>query len=100
MPPRKRKTEASTLPEKFDDFEQAMTEPTTSFRLRREPPVNSDETPAPIAQTVKPMGGMVETKWSGIPMWTCPRCRGTTFKEADSKVHVCKTPRGVDQADE
>lgn len=76
--------EVPALPEKFDDFAQAMTAPETAM-------------PAP---KVKPMGGMVETTWSGLQMWRCPRCRSTTFREADSKVHVCKTPRGVDQADE
>lgn len=88
--------EPAALPEKFEDFEQAMTEPVKPFRRRHEP----EDMPDPVVQVVKPMGGMVETTWSGLRMWTCPRCRGTTFSEDDSKVHVCKTPRGVDQADE
>lgn len=56
----------------------------------------SEKAPAPV---VKPMGGMEETTWSGLPMWRCPRCRGTTFKPDEAKVHTCKEVKFADEAD-
>lgn len=61
--------------------------------------VEEPRTEKPVENT-RLMGGMVEGKWSGIPMWTCPRCRGTTFKASEAKIHVCKVPKMADEADE
>lgn len=47
--------------------------------------------PEPAAQPV--IGGMVEKRWSGIPMWACPRCRSTTFDAGEAKTHTCKQVR-------
>lgn len=44
----------------------------------------------PSIEDVKDIGGMVEKRWSGVPMWQCPKCNGTTFNEAQSRVHKCK----------
>lgn len=32
---------------------------------------------------------MTEKKWSGKPMWVCPKCRWQTFKEDRAKSHQC-----------
>lgn len=59
----------------------------------------TSEAPAEIVEkSVDPnaeraMGGMEETKWAGVSMWKCPRCRGTTFNASDAKIHTCKMPR-------
>jgi hypothetical protein len=74
--PRKRKTAA--MPENFEDF-AAQVESKPAAKL---------------------IGGMVEKKWSGVPMWQCPRCGGTTFKASEAKVHTCKVPKMADEAEE
>ena len=64
------------LPESFEKFAEAM------------------EAPEPAKEVeTRPMGGMVEKTWSGIPMWECARCKATTFDKAESSTHVCKTVR-------
>lgn len=55
------------------------------------------ETGIPASAEVRPMGGMVEKRWSGIPMWECPRCRGTTFDPKQAVVHTCKEVRYADE---
>lgn len=51
----------------------------------------------PRAEDVAGVGGMIEMRWSGVPMWSCPKCRGTTFKPSEAKVHVCKQVKFADQ---
>lgn len=50
----------------------------------------------PRAEDVAGVGGMIETRWSGVPMWACPKCHGTTFKAVEAKVHQCKQVRFAD----
>lgn len=64
------------LPDSFEEFEEQITK--------------SPAHPAPIT---KPMGGMVEKVWSGLPMWECPRCKDTTFIASEAKIHTCKEVR-------
>lgn len=52
--------------------------------------VTDDKPKRPSIDDVKDIGGMVEKRWSGLPMWQCPKCNGTTFDEAQSRVHQCK----------
>lgn len=89
----------SALPEKFEVFEQSMMEAEKPKRRRSTPAVKPKDMPEaekpakpkrPTAADVKGVGGMIEKRWSGIPMWQCPRCNGTTFDEAESRVHKCK----------
>lgn len=54
--------------------------------------------PAPEQAPPKPIGGMVETTWSGKSMWRCGDCHATTFVAGEAKVHVCKKPRNADEA--
>lgn len=84
----------SPLPEKFEDFEKQMT---AKKRRRSTPAVKPKDMPAPkkklTAEDVPGVGGMIEKRWSGIPMWECPRCLGTTFKAVEAKIHQCKQVR-------
>lgn len=58
------------------------------------PVVKPKGMPAPrrrlTAADVPGVGGMVEKVWSGLRMFECPKCLGTTFVEQEAKVHVCK----------
>lgn len=83
MAPRKKPVQpptapTSSLPEKFEVFAASMTAGDGMAKPR-------------------PIGGMVEKRWSGMPMWECPRCAGTTFSEADAKTHTCKEVRFADE---
>lgn len=69
----------SSLPEKFETFEQNMS--------------------AKEAENTKPVGGMVEVTWAGEKMWSCSRCNDTTFNEFQAKTHTCKTVRRADDED-
>jgi hypothetical protein len=40
---------------------------------------------------------MIEKRWAGRPMWECPKCLATTFKEQDAKVHQCKQVKYADE---
>lgn len=33
--------------------------------------------------------GMVEKRWSGLPMWACTRCGHTTFNNREARKHAC-----------
>jgi hypothetical protein len=111
----------SALPEKFEEFEQqfdgltsaqmdrlpdaikAANEATKPKRRRSTPAVKPKDMPEPekpkrpTAADVPGVGGMRLTKWSGIPMWVCDKCHGTTFDEAESKVHQCKRMKYADE---
>lgn len=93
----------SALPEKFEVFEQNMLADEKPKRRRSTPAVKPKDMPEPekkkrpTAAEVKGVGGMVEKRWSGIPMWACPRCNGTTFDEAESRVHQCKQVKYADE---
>lgn len=74
----------------------------TPTRRRSTPAKKPDDMPEPKKQRprsedVPGVGGMVETRWSGLPMWSCPKCRATTFKASEAKVHVCKKVRYADE---
>lgn len=84
------------LPESFEAFEEGMLAAEDKRSKRSKPKVASKKKQAEARKTV-PLGGMVEGKWSGIRMWTCPRCRATTFKAADAKNHTCKRVKYADE---
>ncbi len=56
--------------------------------------------PPPPKSNVRPMGGMVKTKWAGVDMWSCPACHATAWSEADARVHTCKQPKFAHEAEE
>ncbi len=70
-------TKKSSLPEKFETFEENMK----------------------AKENTKPVGGMLEVEWAGQKMWSCPRCSATTFNEVQAKTHTCKTIRHADEDD-
>ena len=41
------------------------------------------------AQKSRKIGGMERTKWADKTMFSCPRCRATTFVETEAKNHTC-----------
>jgi hypothetical protein len=94
------KEPVSSLPEKFEDFESRMKEEKPK-RRRSTPAVKPKGMPAPkkklTAEDVPGVGGMVEKRWSGIPMWECPKCLGTTFKAVEAKIHQCKQVKYADE---
>lgn len=94
----------SALPEKFEVFEQSMLAADEKPKRRRSTPaVKPKDMPAPekkkrlTAADVPGVGGMVEKRWSGIPMWECPKCLATTFKAGEAKVHQCKQVKYADE---
>lgn len=111
----------SALPEKFEVFEQqfdgltsaqmdrlpdaikAANEATKPKRRRSTPAVKPKDMPEPekkkrlTAADVPGVGGMVEKRWAGKPMWECPKCLGTTFSPQEAKVHVCKRIKYADE---
>lgn len=80
-----RRKQPSKLPESFEEFAEKV-EAAAKPKPKR-----------PTAADVAGVGGMVEGKWSGIPIWTCQKCHGTTFNRTDSKVHKCKQARYADE---
>src|SRR5690606_38635780 len=70
----------SALPEKFEVFEQRMLEAEKFKRRRSTPAVKPKNMPEPekkkrlTAADVPGVGGMVEKRWSGLPMWECSKC--------------------------
>lgn len=107
MPRRKTpaKEPVSPLPEKFEVFEQNMmaAEEAKPKRRRSTPAVKPKDMPEPepkkrlTAADVPGVGGMVEKRWSGLPMWECPKCLATTFSEPESRVHQCKQIKYADE---
>lgn len=91
----------SALPEKFEDFERNMdpAQKAKAMPKRRGAKPAAKAKPAAVKET-KSLGGMEETRWSGVPMWRCPRCRGTTFDRGEADIHICKTPKFATEADE
>lgn len=113
----------SALPEKFEVFEQNMPasyeSQGTAFdphavghekvgradraRRRSTPAVKPKDMPEPekkkrlTAADVPGVGGMVEKRWAGKPMWECPKCLATTFSPQEAKVHVCKRIKYADE---
>lgn len=93
----------SALPEKFEVFEENMLAAEKPKRRRSTPAVKPKDMPEPekkkrlTAADVKGVGGMVEKRWSGLPMWECPRCLATTFSEPESRVHQCKQVKYADE---
>lgn len=79
-----------------DAFEPAEEKPkrrrsTPAAKPKGMPEVEKKAKPKrPTAADVKGVGGMIEKRWSGLPMWQCPKCNGTTFNESESRVHQCK----------
>lgn len=88
----------SSLPEKFEVFAEQMEAEKPRRRRRSVPAAKPEDMPEPApvekkkltAADVPGVGGMIEKRWSGIPMWECPKCLATTFKEVEAKVHQCK----------
>jgi hypothetical protein len=72
-------------------------------RRRSTPAVKPKDMPEPekkkrlTAADVPGVGGMIEKRWAGKPMWECPKCLATTFKEQDAKVHQCKQVKYADE---
>lgn len=72
-------------------------------RRRSTPAVKPKDMPEPekkkrlTAADVPGVGGMVEKRWSGKPMFECPRCLATTFDAQQAKVHVCKKVKFADE---
>lgn len=93
----------SALPEKFEVFEERMLADERPKRRRSTPVVKPKDMPEPekkkrlTAADVPGVGGMVEKRWAGVPMWACPKCNGTTFNEAESRVHKCKQVKYADE---
>ena len=92
----------SALPEKFEVFaEQLESQGEKPKRRRSTPAVKPKDMPAPrkklTAADVPGVGGMVEKRWSGVLMWECPKCLGTTFKAIEAKVHQCKQVKYADE---
>lgn len=93
----------SALPEKFEVFEQNMLADEKPKRRRSTPAAKPKDMPEPekkkrlTAADVPGVGGMVEKRWSGLPMWECPKCLATTFKEQDAKVHQCQQVKYADE---
>ena len=98
-------TPVSALPEKFEVFAESMEQSAKPARRRSAPAVKPKEMPEPekpkrlTAADVPGVGGMVEKRWSGIPMWECPKCRGTTFDATEAKVHQCKQIKYAGEGD-
>lgn len=91
----------SALPEKFEEFSEQM-ETAAPKRRRSTPAEKPKDMPAPkkkrpTAEDVAGVGGMVEKRWSGIPMWQCKKCNGTTFNAGEAKAHVCKQVKYADE---
>jgi hypothetical protein len=91
----------SALPENFETFAEQM-EPAKPKRRRSTPAVKPKESKPskkkrPTAADVAGVGGMEKTKWAGMDMWRCKKCHGTTFKEAESRVHQCKQVKFADE---
>lgn len=72
-------------------------------RRRSTPAVKPKNMPEPekkkrlTAADVPGVGGMIEKRWAGKPMWECPKCLGTTFSPQEAKVHVCKRIKYADE---
>lgn len=94
---------ASALPEKFEVFEQSMMEAEKPKRRRSTPAVKPKDMPEPekkkrlTAADVPGVGGMVEKRWAGKPMWECPKCLATTFSPQEAKIHQCKQVKFADE---
>ena len=112
----------SALPEKFEVFEQKLQQDRDDYhaqirdhladvkasnempkRRRSTPAVKPKDMPEPekkkrlTAADVPGVGGMVEKRWAGKPMWECPKCLGTTFNAGEAKVHRCKQVKYADE---
>lgn len=93
----------SALPEKFEVFEENMLAAEKPKRRRSTPAAKPKDMPEPekkkrlTAADVPGVGGMVEKRWAGKPMWECPKCLGTTFSPQEAKVHVCKRIKYADE---
>lgn len=81
----------SSLPEKFEDFEKKFAADREGLAgdpaPRRAPGSKKKKL---TAADVPGVGGMIEKRWSGLPMWECPKCLATTFKAVEAKIHQCK----------
>lgn len=94
---------ASALPEKFEVFEQSMLADEKPKRRRSTPAAKPKDMPEAekkkrlTAADVPGVGGMVEKRWAGKPMWECPKCLATTFNAGQAKVHVCKQVKYADE---
>lgn len=53
----------------------------------KEPVVSKEATVS--TQKSRKIGGMERTKWAEKTMFSCPRCRATTFVETEAKNHTC-----------
>lgn len=69
------------------ETEPATDTPKRAGRRKQEPKV--EKTP----EVVPGVGGMIKKRWAGKVMWECPRCLGTTFSEAEARVHQCKVAK-------
>lgn len=85
----------SALPEKFEVFEQNMLGAEKPKRRRSTPVVKPADMPEPRAKPAEKAERpkMAETTWNGRPMWVCPDCGDTTFKQHVVNIHVCARPR-------
>lgn len=111
-------TDVSSLPEKFEDFERRLVakQEQRSAELRQhldevksanapkrrstpavKPAGMAEKKKRPTADDVEGVGGMVEKRWSGIQMWACPKCNGTTFNAQEAKIHKCKQVKYADE---
>lgn len=92
----------SALPEKFEVFEQSMLAAEKPKRRRSTPAMKPKDMPEPekkkrlTAADVPGVGGMVEKRWAGEPMFECPKCLATTFDPVGAKIHQCKQVKYAD----
>lgn len=84
------------MPRKYSDRSTTSESPIASTEAPEEvaevaatEPEAAPEAEAAPAPKVKPMGGMIEKRWNGQPMWHCPRCGHDTFDPTEAKTHTC-----------
>jgi len=97
MPPEKMAQVTETIADAFAPAEERPKRRRSTPAVKPKNMPEPEKKKRPTAADVEGVGGMVEKRWSGIRMWACPRCNGTTFNEAESRVHKCKQVKYADE---